>query len=43
MEKIWNWELSRINSYKKIPVDGSCFVIGKKWLPNPKKWVIIST
>ena len=30
MKKIWNWELSRINSNKKIPIGGSCFVVGKK-------------
>ena len=34
MQKIWNWELSRINSNKKIPVGGSCFVIGKKVTNN---------
>jgi len=30
MQKIWNWELSRINRNKKVPIGGSCFVIGKK-------------
>lgn len=28
--KIWNWELSRINRNKYIPMGGSCFVVGKK-------------
>lgn len=35
MQNIWNWELSRINSNKKIPVGGSCFVVGKKIAANP--------
>ncbi len=30
LNKIWNWELSRIRKNKKIPVGGSCFVIAKK-------------
>jgi 2-polyprenyl-3-methyl-5-hydroxy-6-metoxy-1,4-benzoquinol methylase len=34
MQKIWKWELSRVNRNKKIPVGGSCFVIGKKVANN---------
>ena len=34
LQKIWNWELSRINGNKKIPVGGSCLVIGKKVTNN---------
>ena len=34
MQNIWNWELSRINSNKKISLGGSCFVIGKKIAAN---------
>jgi len=30
MQRIWKWELSRVNRNKKIPVGGSCFIIGKK-------------
>jgi 2-polyprenyl-3-methyl-5-hydroxy-6-metoxy-1,4-benzoquinol methylase len=30
LQKIWKWELSRVNRNKKIPIGGSCFVIGKK-------------
>ncbi len=30
MQKIWKWELSRINKNKNIPIGGSCFVIAKK-------------
>jgi len=30
MQKVWKWELARINTNKKIPIGGSCFVIGKK-------------
>lgn len=30
IEKIWQWELSRIRKNKTIPFGGSCFVIAKK-------------
>ena len=34
LQKIWKWELSRVNRNKNIPVGGSCFVIGKKVANN---------
>lgn len=34
LQKIWRWELSRVNRSKNIPVGGSCFVIGKKVANN---------
>ena len=34
MQKIWKWELSRVNRNKNIPVGGSCFVVGKKVANN---------
>lgn len=30
MERIWKWELSRVKTNKKIPIGGSCFIVGKK-------------
>lgn len=34
MQKIWKWELSRVAMDKRIPIGGSCFVIGKKVANN---------
>ena len=34
LQKIWKWELSRVNRNKNIPVGGSCFVVGKKVANN---------
>ncbi|MFZ1320341.1 MAG: class I SAM-dependent methyltransferase [Ignavibacteria bacterium] len=34
MNRIWEWELNRIKKNKKIPLGGSCFVIGKKVTGN---------
>jgi 2-polyprenyl-3-methyl-5-hydroxy-6-metoxy-1,4-benzoquinol methylase len=34
LERIWNWELSRVKRTKRIPFGGSCFVIGKKVTPD---------
>ena len=34
LQRVWNWELHRVNSNKKIPIGGSCFVIGKKVVDN---------
>tara|TARA_B100000519_G_scaffold200416_1_gene213539 strand:- start:3 stop:833 length:831 start_codon:yes stop_codon:yes gene_type:complete len=30
IERIWEWELSKIEKNKKIPFGGSCFLIGQK-------------
>ena len=30
LDKIWNWELSRISKKKKIAFGGTCFVVAKK-------------
>jgi len=37
MERVWKWELSRVDSNKKIPIGGSCFVIGKKVAKNSSR------
>ena len=34
MQRIWNWELSRVTRNKNIPIGGSCFIIGKKVANN---------
>ncbi|MBF6608409.1 MAG: class I SAM-dependent methyltransferase [Flavobacterium sp.] len=30
LNKVWNWELSRIDKGRKIPMGGSCFVVAQK-------------
>ena len=30
LDKIWNFELNRIKNKKKLPLGGSCFVVGRK-------------
>jgi len=34
LQRIWDWELSRVNRLKNIPIGGSCLVIGKKIADN---------